>query len=967
MNRIITGILVFAFTFSVFAQSDMSMQNSYSIVYAEDSKGSESENKDVMIDTKYLKAGEKVIVKNAENYQLKWYVDNKHVSDDTYTPNDKDYEKWIKVEAYDGKELRSSSSAYLSRLPVIYLNTEDGKDITSKKDYKSSAMTIQNNDKCDEVMFSDNIQIKGRGNSSWTWPKKAYKIKLDSKTDLLGMGKNKHWVLLANYLDESLIRNTTAFQISEKLGLETMSTKWVDVVLNGSYAGNYQLCEQIRIGKERVDIFDWEDEAENIASAVYKKEKSELSKDDKSKIEDVLKNDYSWVTSGEFKYKDKKYTISKYYEADSDISGGYLFELSDEYDEVSKFTTKNGLKVMSNSPEFLKTNKEMTEYTKNYWQSFEDAYRSEDGYTDSKDKKLHYTELADLDSMVSYWLTMEIMGNNDSVYKSRFAYKDKGEKLVFGPVWDFDWGCSSSVVSNRPDEWKIPLKDGNQNFYKEWLDDPLFIVKATEKYWSIRDYLGTLAADDGLIESEYTYLYESGIADEKRWPRSVVWPGMCRGFSKDFNTFKSYFKNRLDWLDEQFASDTELLKSTYSSSSACPYKKSDEKLVISAENGTKDTITEHAPADCVIGKYNDLKLSIAVNSTSTESLNIFVNGKFNQTVKVKDGKADLYIDNRYLTEDINKKNVISVIGKDNENKTTYKNFTTVTKADKKISSNIEYSFLSLSGNIGLNLYAGLSNDILSDKSAYVKVIMDGQEADFINVSDLERKDHEGKTYSVIKTDVKPSQVDTNITYQIYSGYKSSKPFTVKVNDLVSEYQKDEKLNKLVSLMSAYGTYSAIYFNDSKASVSDDIKESVKSVKSSSLQKFKHTVSGKTPSGIEFLGSSLVLRSRTAIRLYFKPEKGKNIKDYSFKLDNGSEKTSMTPVLKDDIYYVEIPNISAANLGKMYTVTCGDFKITYSAMSYAYSYLEKGTDDKNLEYLLKAMYLYYKEAYAYKYE
>ena len=35
-----------------------------------------------------------------------------------------------------------------------------------------------------------------------------------------GMGKNKNWVLLANYLDESLLRNTTAFRISDELGLD---------------------------------------------------------------------------------------------------------------------------------------------------------------------------------------------------------------------------------------------------------------------------------------------------------------------------------------------------------------------------------------------------------------------------------------------------------------------------------------------------------------------------------------------------------------------------------------------------------------------------------------------------------------------------------------------------------------------------------------------------------------------------
>ncbi|MBR6255277.1 MAG: CotH kinase family protein, partial [Clostridiales bacterium] len=153
---------------------------------------------------------------------------------------------------------------YESNLPVIYINTENGQGITNKTTYIPATMEIRNSEDPTKD-YSGTIQIKDRGNSSWIWPKKPYKIKLDSKADLLGMGSNKHWVLLANYLDESLLRNTMAFRLAEQMGVPAMQTTWVDVILNGEYAGNYQLCEQIRVGKERVDIFDWEDEAKEVA------------------------------------------------------------------------------------------------------------------------------------------------------------------------------------------------------------------------------------------------------------------------------------------------------------------------------------------------------------------------------------------------------------------------------------------------------------------------------------------------------------------------------------------------------------------------------------------------------------------------------------------------------------------------------------------------------------------------------
>lgn len=61
-------------------------------------------------------------------------------------------------------------------------------------------MVIKNNGESNEIICSDGIEIKGRGNMSWSYSKKPYKIKLNSKVDMFGMGKNKHWVLLANFL-----------------------------------------------------------------------------------------------------------------------------------------------------------------------------------------------------------------------------------------------------------------------------------------------------------------------------------------------------------------------------------------------------------------------------------------------------------------------------------------------------------------------------------------------------------------------------------------------------------------------------------------------------------------------------------------------------------------------------------------------------------------------------------------------
>ena len=100
----------------------------------------------------------------------------------------------------------------------------------------------------------DSLSIQGRGNSTWwSYPKKPYKIKLHAKADLLGHGKSKRYVLLANYMDRTLLRNEVAFELARKTSLDwTPSGEFVELYLNGKHQGNYWLGEQIRVESHRV-------------------------------------------------------------------------------------------------------------------------------------------------------------------------------------------------------------------------------------------------------------------------------------------------------------------------------------------------------------------------------------------------------------------------------------------------------------------------------------------------------------------------------------------------------------------------------------------------------------------------------------------------------------------------------------------------------------------------------------------
>ena len=101
--------------------------------------------------------------------------------------------------------------------------------------------------------YSDSLSIQGRGNSTWSYPKKPYKIKLKAKADLLGKGKSKRYVLLANWMDRTLLRNDVSFELARRTSLDwTPSGEFVELYFNGIHQGNYWLGEQIRVDENRV-------------------------------------------------------------------------------------------------------------------------------------------------------------------------------------------------------------------------------------------------------------------------------------------------------------------------------------------------------------------------------------------------------------------------------------------------------------------------------------------------------------------------------------------------------------------------------------------------------------------------------------------------------------------------------------------------------------------------------------------
>ncbi len=121
-------------------------------------------------------------------------------------------------------------SQLFTGVPVVYIETKAQAPIVSKDEYIDGRITIIANGQGEENVSKANIEIRGRGNTTWQMPKKPYRFRFSERTEVLGMPEHKVWVLLANFSDKTLLRNHTAFQLSQRFGLVyTPRSQFVDL------------------------------------------------------------------------------------------------------------------------------------------------------------------------------------------------------------------------------------------------------------------------------------------------------------------------------------------------------------------------------------------------------------------------------------------------------------------------------------------------------------------------------------------------------------------------------------------------------------------------------------------------------------------------------------------------------------------------------------------------------------------
>lgn len=377
-------------------------------------------------------------------------------------------------------------------IPVVRIQTQGGAGIYDKVNYVKGTITVSDPEKLysDVAEFSAPMGIRGRGNSTWGWPKKPWKVKLDEKAPILGMPKDKEWALLANYADRTLIRNIVAMKISEICGFSwTPRLRSVEVYLNGEYQGVYTLCEHKKVSKDRVNI---------------------------------------------------------------DKTRDLYFEIEETMDETTVWWTSMGVPMMFSEPEV--PSKEQFDNARKIFNDFEAALYSSDvdAYEDHVDVEsfINYYIVQELTKNVdgnfrkSTFLTKEEGRKIEMYHVWDFD-------LTLGNCGYYGWDVGNGPENFWIKDFASNCTPGD-NWVNLMMKDPDFVIRLQERWEELMPELEKIPdfIDDQvwMLEKAVKRNFERwNIWDWVDW---VKMPSLG-SYEKEVEYLKEFYSDRLEWLDRE--------------------------------------------------------------------------------------------------------------------------------------------------------------------------------------------------------------------------------------------------------------------------------------------------------------------------------------------------------------------------------------------------------------------------------
>ena len=446
-------------------------------------------------------------------------------------------------------------------MPNIRIDTNNV-PVESKETYVSMTLSTDN---CDQAYIKNKVpgEIRCRGNGTMTYDKKPYRIKFTSKNNLFGLNhgaRAKSWVLLAEYADQSMVRNSTAFYLGNSLFnySNNYSSDYmpVNVYLNGSYNGVYVLAEQQQANSNRIQINEAEDGYTGTDVGYL------IELDSRANEEDY----YFSVGKG---------TDWSMFPGTPGGGWGGGGEQPDKLDGASLYRKDYAVKTDVFAQEQVNFVKK---YLTNVYYAFYKAVHGDGLFVLDENNELvasPYTtqfetlnSIIDLESVFKMYLLHEYMKDVDVGFGSFYMFVDfsttsKYKRLTFGAPWDFDWS-SGNVNTNECYGSSGEYCSKNQGNFNPWFfmfSRTDFFKNMFKKYYSV--FKNSQILEGAIAQANYfaSAFKDDYVKNYQRWDNlGKITPKYTPDIARTFKSHQDAVDYLTKWLTDRKKSLDQIFK-----------------------------------------------------------------------------------------------------------------------------------------------------------------------------------------------------------------------------------------------------------------------------------------------------------------------------------------------------------------------------------------------------------------------
>lgn len=450
----------------------------------------------------------------------------------------------------DNYKPTSNRNVKLTRtnLPIVFMNV-NGKTIQREDRITAWCKIIDNGD--GQYNYGDTIAhpgqtidyegyvgLKYRGNSSFnSSEKKPYSFRpfdkpveeggKKQKVEIMGMGKDNDWALLAPFSDKSMIRDVLTFELARPYFDFVPHAKYCELILDGTYYGIYIMAERVGKGKKRLDLHDPGEDAGDLTGDYH----VEIDRNDEPNF---YRSKYR-PEDGNGNPMNDKYITYQYknpeYEDFAELPAGALDALHKAIDDM------------------------------------EGSLRA----TNYDDPEEGYRKYLDEISFIDYLLSTEFSFNIDGYRLSTNLYKYSDTRAANEgldsrwkmSLWDFNiaYGNANYNSGERTDLWQYNFNARHNDsqsvpfWWSRMLKDKKFVeqLKNRWKLYRENDYSDERIAEK--IDSLTNVLQSGGAVSRNQNAWNIIgrwaWPNAYVGstYADEINYLKNWIANRVKFMD----------------------------------------------------------------------------------------------------------------------------------------------------------------------------------------------------------------------------------------------------------------------------------------------------------------------------------------------------------------------------------------------------------------------------------